>query len=219
MEDFRLFVQERTAHGHQVKHLRAEGLIPAVLYGAEEPVQVIQVGERDLSRLLARGGATHLVHLEGDGIPETRVLIREIQRHPVRRNLLHVDFVRIARGARVRMAVPLVVVGEAPATEEGAVLLQNADSIEIECLPDDLPSNIEVDVSGLVSIHDRVLPADLVLPEGVVLASAASEEPLISLTVPRAVLYEEEEEELEVAEALVEEGEVPAEELEEESEE
>jgi large subunit ribosomal protein L25 len=218
MEDFRLNVQERTAQGQRVKHLRAEGVIPAVVYGAEEPVRIIQVEERALSRLLARGGATQLVHLEGEDIPETRVLIREVQRHPVRRNLLHVDFVRIARGARVRMAVPLVVLGEAPATEEGAVLLQNADSIEIECLPDNLPSNIQVDISGLVSIHDRITPADLVLPDGVVLVDTESEEPLISLTVPRAVLFEEEEE-LEVAEELMEEGEVPAEEAEEEAQE
>jgi large subunit ribosomal protein L25 len=69
------------------------------------------------------------------------VLIRELQRHPVRRNVLHVDFVRVASGQKITMAVPLHMVGHAPAIELGAVLLQNVDSLEITCLPDDLPQS------------------------------------------------------------------------------
>jgi large subunit ribosomal protein L25 len=129
------------------------------------------------------------------------VLIREVQRHPVRRSLLHVDFVRVAAGQKITMAVPLHLVGHAPAIELGAVLLQNADSVEITCLPDDLPQSIEIDVSGLAEVTDRIYARDLKLPAGVTLAADLGDEPLVAMNLSRAAAHAGEEEE---------EGESPA---------
>jgi large subunit ribosomal protein L25 len=185
---------DRTAIGHKVRHLRAEGVVPAVLYGGDHPSQNLQVDERSLDRLLTHGGSSHLIQLVGDDFPRTRALIREVQRHPVRRNVMHVDFVRVATGTKIRISVPITVIGTAPATGEGAIMLQTVDSVEIECLPDNLPEHISVDVSGMESIHQRIAFSDLALPDGVTLVGHQPDDALITLTIPRAALPTEEEE-------------------------
>ncbi len=163
MTDFSLQVEKRSGAGSKGRHLRAAGLVPAVVYGGNGGTQTIQLGARELDRTLEKGGASSLLYLVGPDFPKTRVLIRELQRHPVRRNVLHVDFVRVAAGQKITMAVPLHVVGHAPATELGAVLLQNVDSLEITCLPDDLPHAIEIDISGMAEVNDRIFARDLAL--------------------------------------------------------
>lgn len=193
MEDYSLQVSLRDADGVKPGKLRAEGFTPAVIYGAEKSPQTLQIESRELARLLARGGAAHLINLEGEKFPKTRVLIREVQRHPVRPEVLHIDFVRVSAGQKIRMAVPLHLKGEAPAVEDGAILLQNVDSVEIECLPDDLPAYLEVDISGLASIQDRIHASDLVLPAGVALYGDFGDEALVSLSMPRSAAVEEEE--------------------------
>ncbi len=194
MEDFSLQVEKRTGTGHKARHLRAEGVVPAVVYGGGQASQNIQLGARELDRTLEKGGAATLLNLVGPDFPKTRVLIRELQRHPVRRNVLHVDFVRVASGQKITMAVPLHVVGHAPAIELGAVLLQNVDSLEISCLPDDLPHAIEIDVSNLVEVNDRVYARDLALPTGVTLAYDYGDEPLVAMNLSRAAAHADEEE-------------------------
>jgi large subunit ribosomal protein L25 len=204
MEDFTLQVEKRSSAGHKARHLRAAGWVPAVLYGGPESAEQLQLIERDLDRMLAKGAASHLLNLVGTDFPKTRVLIRELQRHPVRRNLLHVDFVRVASGQKITMSVPLHLIGHAPAIELGAVLLQNADSLEITCLPDDLPQSIEIDVSGLAEVTDRIYARDLKLPQGVTLASDTSDEPLVAMNLSRAAAHADEEEEGAEAPATVE---------------
>lgn len=195
MEDFTLQVERRASSGPKPRRLRSEGYVPAVIYGGSEPTEQLQLVERDLDRMLIKGAASHLLNLVGPDFPKTRALIREVQRHPVRRNLLHVDFARVAVGQKITMAVPLHVVGTAPAIDLGAVLLQNVDSVEITCLPDDLPQFIEVDVSGLAEVTDRIYARDLQLPAGVALAADYSDEPLIAMNLSRAAAHADDEEE------------------------
>jgi large subunit ribosomal protein L25 len=195
MDTFALTVENREASGHKVRHLREEGMVPAVVYGAGLPTRMIQIEKRAVDTLLERGGATHLIDLEGPDMPKSRVLIREVQRHPVRRAVLHVDFVRVAAGAKVRMNVPVVMVGVAPATAGGAIVLQNMDTVEVECFPDDLPEHVEIDLSGLQDIHSRITLADLQLPKGVTLLGEHMDEAVVTVTVPRAVSHAEEGEE------------------------
>ncbi len=203
METYVLSAQKREVSGHGVRHLRAEGLVPAVVYGAGQPAAMIQVNAKEAEALLSRGGATHLVELEGLNGGRDRVLIREIQRHPLRRTLLHMDFVRVAAGAKIRVDVPLALVGVAPVTAEGAIVLQNADTVEIECLPENLPDHIEVDISGLTDTHARITFRDLKLPPGVQLLVEHQDAAVVSVSVPRAVLHAEEEEEGAAAEPEV----------------
>ncbi|MCS6844366.1 MAG: 50S ribosomal protein L25 [Caldilineales bacterium] len=195
METFVLSAQRRHVSGHKVRHLREEGWVPAVVYGAGQPADMIQVEAKAVEALLDRGGLTHLIELQGLNGGRDRVLIREIQRHPVRRTLLHLDFVRVAAGAKVRVEVPVVLVGTAPVTAGGAVVLQNIDAVEVECLPENLPEHVEVDISRLTDVHARITLADLRLPPGVVLHAERMDAPVVTVTVPRAVLHAEEEEE------------------------
>ncbi len=194
MSEYTLNVHDRAVTGHKTHQLRTAGLVPAVVYGGKQEPQNIQVDERELGRLLSHGGALHLVDLVGDTFPKTRALIREVQRHPVRRNLLHVDFVRVASDQKMRISVPLHLTGHAPAVELGAVVLQNVDSLEIECLPDDMPTSIEIDVSTLADVHARVTVHDLVLPKGVKLIGDHGDELLVSVTLPRSAAHEDDEE-------------------------
>lgn len=196
MEKQILNVQSRSVIGRHVSQLRSAGLLPAVLYGGGDAASVaLQLDRKELDLLIERGGALKLINLVGEDVPETRVLMREIQRHPVRRTLLHVDFVRVAEGHKLQTEVPLVTVGEAPVEEQGAIVLQNVSTIEIECLPEDIPSQIEVDLSVLQHAHDNILASDLKLPAGVVLLPGAGNEVLFSVTIPRAVAEGEAEEE------------------------
>lgn len=193
MEEFTLTVQERSLLGHKVRHLRSEGLVPAVVYGAGQPASTLQIEHRELERLIKQGGGAHIISLVGEGLPVTQALIREVQRHPLRRTIQHVDFVRVAAGAKVRMSVPLTIVGHSPAQAQGAIPLLNVSAVEIECLPEDLPTHIEVDISNLAHTHQRVVAADLALPPGVTLVGEHGDEALVSLALPRGVSLEEEE--------------------------
>ena len=199
MDNFSLQVENRIDIGGKARHLRAAGKVPAVVYGGNGAAQNIQLGARELDRVLEKGGAAALLNLTGPDFPKTRVLIRELQRHPVRRNVLHVDFVRVALGHKITMSVPLHLVGRAPAVELGAIVLQNADSIEISCLPDDLPHAIEIDISGLAEVTDRIYARDLVLPAGVALVHEHSDEPLVAMNLSRASAHADDEEAVEGA--------------------
>lgn len=195
MEKQILTVQSRSVVGRQVSHLRNEGLLPAVLYGGEAATVPLQLDRKDVDQLIERGGALQLINLVGEGLPETQVLMRDIQRHPVRRTLLHVDFVRVAKGHKLQTEVPLVTVGTAPVEEMGAIVLQNADTIVVECLPEDLPSQISVDLAVLEHAHESILASDLKLPEGVSLLPGTGDTVLFSVSIPRGVIEGEEEEE------------------------
>lgn len=201
METPTLTCEPRSQLGHKVRHLRTEGWVPGVIYGGDQPTQAIQLNAKAVERFTQQSSAAHLIDLEGPAMPRTRVLIREIQRHPLRRHVIHMDFVRIGRDTKIRVEVPLVLVGSAPVTAEGAIVLLNESTVEIECLPDDLPEHIEVDVSGLAHLHDRITLAELVLPKGVRLLAEHPDEPAVSVTIPRAVAHEMGEEEEEAAPA------------------
>jgi len=147
--------------------LRAAGRIPAVVYGhGMEPV-AISVEGRDLrSALTTASGLNALLSLEVDG--QTHLaLAREIQRHPVRHSVTHVDFQIVRRDEIVSAEVPIVLVGEAQQVAQNlGVIEQPLTSLTVQAVPDRIPNSIEVDISGL-AIGDTVRVADLALPEGV----------------------------------------------------
>ncbi len=202
MEGLALQAEPRTAVGRRpVRRLRRTGLIPAVLYGPGVEPRNLQVRAIDVERVLRAGGTTQLVDLtiEGEEKP-VKVLIRELQRHPVKRSLLHVDFVQVSLKEKLEVEVPLVLVGESPAVAAGiGTASQVLDTVAVLCLPTDIPSHIEVDLSMLTEEHDVIRAADLTLPERVELA----EEPDAAVVILEYVTEEAEEE---VEEEAVEEG-------------
>ncbi len=210
-EVLELQAYERAIIGRQVKTIRKEGWVPGILYGHGITSKPIKVKEIDLERVIRSGAKTRLLTLkiEGDKRPKM-VLMREVQRDPVKLSLQHVDFQAVRMGEKLRLEVPLRLVGESPmVTTNEAILLQVLDRVEVECLPQNIPQHLEVDVSSLDSLEKVVQVKDISLPEGVEVL-AEPEEVVANLTLSAARLAAEEEEEAAAAEAEAAEVEVVA---------
>jgi large subunit ribosomal protein L25 len=213
MADMRRLVAQPRDQDLKPRAMRRAGLIPGVLYGFSFETRALQFEEHNLQQVIRAGGTTRLLDLKiADEAEQEIVLVREIQRDSVTGRLLHIDLYRTIAGQAITATVPLITVGEAPATEEGGVVNQLLDSLDIECLPKDLPDEIIVDLSPLTELDSAILISDLDIPEGVtVLHDHASA--VARIVIPRAAV--EEEEELEAEELVegeeLEEGEEPAE--------
>ncbi len=161
MEAIELQASPRTVLGKKVRHLRRQGMLPANLFGHNLASQALQVEEKAFQRAFAQAGMNTLVSLKVAGAEPKMVLIRGLQRNPLKRNLLHVDFYQVAMMEKLTAQVPLVFVGEAPGVAAGGILLHNIDEVEIECLPGDLVRHIDVDISGLQEIDDTIYVKNL----------------------------------------------------------
>lgn len=152
---------------NSVKHLRSRGVIPAVIYGHKDQPANLEINNREIVAILKHAiGENILVELDIDGTTKLS-LIQEVQHHPVRGDILHVDFLEVAMDELLNTEVPVEPFGEADGVKNyGGLLEHSLRSLAIECLPKDLPEIIRVDVSALglnQSLHVR----DLVLPAGV----------------------------------------------------
>jgi len=169
MDRIELSAAKRDVLGKKVEFLRRRGITPANLYGHKVQSTPLQIDTAELKRTLAQAGKSSLVALKIDGTKRPRMVVfREIQRQPVTRSLLHVDLYEVSMAEKIKIEVPLVLVNEAPALKDrGGILVQNMTSIEVECLPANMPHSFEVDLSVLHEIDDAVHVKDLQVPEGV----------------------------------------------------
>jgi len=166
----KLKAERRTAIGRSAtRKLKAHGIVPAVMYGAREKAQPLQISEREIKAMLSRAaGENILVELEIDGEQSARLaLVQEIQHSPVRGDVLHIDFHAVSMDEKIHAEVPLEPSGIANGVKNfGGLLEQSLRALAIECLPRDLPDRIVVDVSAL-NIGDSIHVRDLQLPPGV----------------------------------------------------
>jgi large subunit ribosomal protein L25 len=187
------------------RQARREGKVPAIVYGLGSEPQPVAIPVRDLQHILSGPtGANTLINLDMGGQNEL-VLARQLQRHPVRHVLLHVDLIRVRRDVAVSAEVPLHMVGEAAGVRDGGLLEQSIFTLSIEAKPGDLPAAIEVDVSAL-AIGAQLTVADVPLPRGVVTTQEPSEL-VAQVTQPRGLALPEEEAAAEAAEAAAAEAE------------
>jgi large subunit ribosomal protein L25 len=202
MQAIELNAKRRTIIGKQVSALRRSGLIPAVMYGAGTDPISLELAEHETSQALIDVGGSTLIDLKVDD--EThKVLLREIQRHVVRRNILHIDFLKVAMDVAIRAVVPIELEGTAPAVRElGGVLVAGLDEIEVEALPGNLPDRITVDLSVLVDFDSSITVGDLELGEGVMLITEPDE--AIANVIYQSMEEIVEEEEVEVLEEMAE---------------
>ena len=186
--------EPRTVTGKKVKQLRRQGMVPGVIYGQSEPVN-IQMEEVQLNRALRVAGTSQLATVDLDG-KEYTVLAREIQQHVTRRNVLHIDFMEVDMTATITSVADQVMIGESPAVElaEG-MIAQSMFSVDIECLPDALISRIEIDISRILTPGDSIQISDLPIPEGVTIL-ADENTTVARFQAIRIEIEEEEEEEL-----------------------
>jgi large subunit ribosomal protein L25 len=202
-EHAKLDAEPRTVLGKKVKKLRRSGTLPAVVYGPMvDGADSVQVNARDFEFTFRDVGYTGLIDLttNGNTLP---VFVREVQVHPVRRDILHIDFFAPNMRLPVEANVPVHTVGELEdGVEAVAELTLGSFEVTVSALPDLIPDEIQADISGLKEIGDQIVAGELPLPEGVELTS--NEEELIAKLDP---IREEEEEEVEEEE--VEEGAEP----------
>ena len=168
MATARLSATPRDGTGKGVsRSLRREGRVPAVIYGHAREPQALSIPTRELERLVGSvAAASTVIELDVDG-RTSRTLIREIQRHPFKRTILHVDFQELVAGERVAVKVPLVYVGTPEGVRVGGGMLdQVMHEVQVEADPSSIPNHIDVDVSGL-GIATALHVSDLKLPEGV----------------------------------------------------
>jgi large subunit ribosomal protein L25 len=160
-----LNVSPREVLGKKVKRLRREGVIPANVYGHGLESVAIQIPKDDLMHLLHTAGRNEIVYLRLDGEEPRPAFLHQIQRNPVTDAILHVDFYQISLKEKVRMEVSLSLMGTAPAEQtHGGTLLHSLDRITVEGLPTEIPSSIELDVSGLEEIDATIYVRDLTVP-------------------------------------------------------
>jgi len=196
------------------RKLRARGLVPGVLYGhGVEPV-AISLSSKDLLHFFhANRGTATVVDLDVEGTVHM-VIPREIQKDHLRGRYVHIDFLAVRRDEKVKMSIEIHEVGEAPGVKTGGVIEHHLREVEIECLPGDVPEQLEADVSAL-ELGDMLRVADIPAPAGVTFLTDL-DTPVISVVTPAALRTEADlllpgEEAAPVEEAVLPEAEVPAE--------
>ncbi|MFA5270425.1 MAG: 50S ribosomal protein L25 [Patescibacteria group bacterium] len=167
--------------------LRVGGTLPGVLYGKAIEPMAIAVPFDAFERLYKETGETTIINLQIEGETESRqVLVKDTQFDPVEGNHIHVDLYQIKADEELKATVPLRFINEAPAVKEfGGILITNKDEIEVECLPKDLPHDIEVDLSVLTKIDSAITIKDLNIPNGVK-TLAEPDESIVLVTPPAA---------------------------------
>jgi large subunit ribosomal protein L25 len=196
----KLTAERRTALGRSaVRKIKAAGAVPAVIYGAKDAPEALQVSKRDISALLSHAsGENILVELEIAGSGNRLALVQEVQHAPLGGDVLHIDFHAVSMDEMIEADVPLEPTGTANGVKNfGGLLEQNLRSLSVECLPRDLPDLISVDVSAL-NIGDSIHVREIPLPAGVttripadltafsVMAPTVAEEPAAGAEAPTA---------------------------------
>ncbi len=157
----------RTVIGGGLNKVRAEGYIPAVLYGKNQESLNIQIVEKDFINVLKEAGESTLVYLTLDGEVHPTI-IHDVTKNPISGKFLHADFYKVRLDEKIKAMVPVEFEGEAPAVKSlGGIFVRNINEIEVEALPQNLPHKISVDVSRLENIDDQILVKDIKLENGV----------------------------------------------------
>lgn len=188
----KLVAKKRKILGKKVKSLRRLGILPAVVFGGDDPSQPLELDQIKFENVYREAGEATIIDLEVDGKTQD-ILISDVQFDPLGK-MVHADLKRIAAGELITATVPVEIVGESPIVKSGeAILLTLLDEVEVECYPRDLPSVIKIDVSGLTEIGQGVeikaLPID---QEKVKIQGHEPEELVLKIDYPQEEEVEEE---------------------------
>ncbi|MBM3188299.1 MAG: 50S ribosomal protein L25 [Chloroflexi bacterium] len=197
------FAAQSRDNSAKAKALLRKGIVPGVIYGRGFEPRSLQFEYLLVDRMTRQAGTSHLISLTIEGDPEAHmVLIRDVQHEPVTGRIMHVDLYRVVAGEEIRSQIPIVLVGEAPIVHRvGATVTQALDSIEVQCVPADMPESIEVDLRVLTDLDSRITVGDLQAPPNVTILTDPDAE-IVQVAAPRAM----EEEEVEAEEAVLAEA-------------
>ena len=172
----KLSAQPRTLTGKQVRRLRRDGVLPAVVYGHGVDSRVLQIDAREFDLLRRRTGRNALLDLSVDGDRAVPVLVHGVQEHPVSRATLHVDLLAVRMTEELTVDVSISFAGESTAVDKlGGVLLHIRESVQVRALPDRIPSLLELDITPLETFDDALHVSDLKVPEGVTVVTDGHE--------------------------------------------
>ena len=211
MQSLTLQANKRKVLGKKTRFLRRQGITPAHLFGHGLESLSLQCDTAELQQIIAQAGTTRLIFLGVEGGKRPRsIFIREIQRDACTGKLLHVDFYQVRMEEKIKSDIPIVLVGEAPAMKEkGRVLTHGVTSLSVECLPDKLPPQVEIDLSPLEELDQAIYVRDITLSPDITLITDPDQ-----MVVKVGEVYVEKVEEV-VVEAEVEAVEAGAAEAEE----
>ena len=193
-----LQIQKRTTEGKKVKTLRNQGITPIHLYGSEFDSASMQVKMSELIDILNLAGFSSPITLN-DGKNDIIAFAREVQRHPLTEQILHVDFQVVGKDDQVEVEVPINLTGESPAVKNlGGVLIKLMETIRVSSKVDSVPKSLELDISVIESLEQSILVGEIEIAEGVQIVS--DETFAVARVIPPRIEIEEEEVEAELAE-------------------
>lgn len=176
MESETLALSQRSVLGKKVKRLRRQDITPAHMYGSGIEAQALQGDGAALRRLLPRVGTNIPVSVQVEGSDAENIcFVREVQRHPVTEDVLHIDFIRVDVTQTISAEVPITLTGVAPATQQGGTLLQPLTTLLVEALPMNIPASIEADVSGLDDFEKSIVVSDIAVAGNVTVLTDSDE--------------------------------------------
>lgn len=211
METVEVSVESRRAgNKRDAGRLRRDGKLPGVVYGRGTDGVAMQVDQREISTRVGRLEGSHLLRLKSasDQLDGRLVLVKEVQYHPVTHAVAHIDFYEVDVSRKITVMVGLHFTGRAEGVVQGGVLQPIVRELEVECLPLDIPAQLEVDVSSL-QIGHGLKAGDITLPPNVV--NHTPDLALVSVLAPTVSTKEEEEAEGEAAEEAADKAESPGE--------
>lgn len=211
-EAFRLTVRDEMG-GSASNILREQGLIPAILYGAGKENVMLTVDIRDVEKGLHNTGFFTTVYELNVGGKKERAMVRDVQFHPVKDRPIHMDFMRVSKGAKISVKVPIVFKNEleSPGIKRGGVLNVVLHSIDLTCEIDSIPEHIEIDLTGL-EVGDSIHTEQVKFAQGVVVTHPERDVTLATIVAPTVQKAVEEEAAPEAEAAAESEAEAPAEE-------
>jgi len=169
MDQIELEITKREVLGKKVRFLRRQGITPVHLFGHGIESMALQCDTAKLHQVLTEAGKAKVISLKLDNEKRPRsVLVREVQVDSLKGGLLHVDFYQVKMAEEVKVEVPITLVGEAPALKLRAnMLMQELDTLTVECLPAKIPASVELDISSLTEAEQMVRVKDIDLEKGV----------------------------------------------------
>lgn len=211
MADLTLKAAKRDILGKKTRFLRRQSITPTHLFGHGIESLALQCDTAELQRLITQGGTTRLIDLKIEAEKRPRsVFIREIQRDVLNGQLLHVDFYQIKKMEKITADIPIVLMGEAPATRSKEnIIYQELTQLGVECLPENLPPQIEIDLSSLEEANQAIYVRDIILDPDIAVTTDTDQ---LVVKVSQVAMEKEEVVEVAEAEAVEAEAEAPAEE-------
>lgn len=211
MADLTLKAAKRDILGKKTRFLRRQSITPTHLFGHGIESLALQCDTAELQRLITQGGTTRLIDLKIEAEKRPRsVFIREIQRDVLNGQLLHVDFYQIKKTEKITADIPIVLLGEAPATRSREnIIYQELTQLGVECLPENLPPQIEIDLSSLEEANQAIYVRDIILDPDIAVTTDTDQ---LVVKVSQVAMEKEEVVEVAEAEAVEAEAEAPAEE-------